>query len=74
MNFPNVISYVPGLCGGLVILKDDGFPFVLFDQKTFFQRNKEKCYLSGSAFPRFWNKKIQTSPFGVENALSLMKT
>jgi hypothetical protein len=41
-------------------------------EKTFFQRNKEKHYLSGSAFSRFWNKKIQTSPFGVENALSLM--
>ena len=55
-------------------LKDDGLPFVLFDQKIFLQRNKEQYYLSGSAFSRFWNKKIQTTPFGVENALSLMKT
>jgi hypothetical protein len=38
-------------------------------EKTFFQRNKEKDDLSGSAFSRLWNKKIQTSPFGVENAL-----
>ena len=73
-EFRNVTSYMPGLCGGLVILKDDSLPFVVFDQRTFFQRNKEKSYLSGSAFSRLWNKKIQTSPFGVENALSLMKT
>jgi len=61
-----VISYVPGLCGGLVILKDDGLPFVLSDQKTFYQRNKKNTILVEVHF--------QDSPFGVENALSLMKT
>jgi len=49
-------------------------PLCLVRPEDLFQRNKEKYYLSGSAFSRFWNKKIQTSPFGVENALSLMKT